>query len=70
MPLVPDGELDAAVRLQALDIIPFPVEKTLISARPLEELTGPEGEPLRRVLVAAAHRDPRTLRSRQSKLRT
>lgn len=57
MPHVPDSELDAAVRLQALDVIPFPVEKTVMSARPLEELTGPDGTPIRRVLLAAAHRD-------------
>ena len=57
MPHVPDAELDAAVRLQALDVIPFPVDKTLMSARPLEEFTSPDGTPLRRVLLAAAHRD-------------
>lgn len=57
MPHVPDSELDAAVRLQALDVIPFPVEKTVMSARPLEELASPEGVPIRRVLLAAAHRD-------------
>jgi type IV pilus assembly protein PilM len=57
MPHVPDSELDAAVRLQALDVIPFPVDKTLMSARPLEELIGPDGIAIRRVLLAAAHRD-------------
>ncbi|HXY46036.1 MAG TPA: type IV pilus assembly protein PilM [Acidimicrobiales bacterium] len=57
MPHVPDSELDSAVRLQALDVIPFPVDKTVMSARPLEELTGPDGTAIRRVLLAAAHRD-------------
>jgi type IV pilus assembly protein PilM len=57
MPHVPDSELDAAVRLQALDVIPFPVDKTLMSARPLEDLTAPDGTAIRRVLLAAAHRD-------------
>lgn len=57
MPHVPDNELDSAVRLQALDVIPFPVEKTLMSARPLEELIAPDGTAIRRVLLAAAHRD-------------
>ena len=57
MPYVPDGELDSAVRLQALDVIPFPAEKTLLSARPLEEITLPDGTKMRRVLLAAAHRD-------------
>lgn len=57
MPHVPDNELDAAVRLQALDVIPFPVEKTLMSARPLEDMTAPDGTAMRRILLAAAHRD-------------
>jgi type IV pilus assembly protein PilM len=57
MPSVPDSELDAAVRLQALDVIPFPVDKTLISARPLEDFTAPDGTNMKRVLLAAAHRD-------------
>jgi type IV pilus assembly protein PilM len=57
MPRVPDNELDGAVRLQALDVIPFPVEKTLLSARPLEDVTAPDGSAMRRVLLAAAHRD-------------
>ncbi|MGO9332470.1 MAG: pilus assembly protein PilM [Acidimicrobiales bacterium] len=57
MPLVPDSEIDSAVRLQALDVIPFAIDKALISARPLEETVGASGVPERRVLVAAAHRD-------------
>lgn len=57
MPHVPDAELDSAVRLQALDVIPFPLEKTLMSARPLEEFSAPDGSAMRRVLLAAAHRD-------------
>ena len=57
MPLVPDSEIDSAVRLQALDVIPFAIDKALISARPLEETVSPNGMPERRVLVAAAHRD-------------
>jgi type IV pilus assembly protein PilM len=57
MPHVPDNELDSAVRLQALDVIPFPIDKTLMSARPLEDVTAADGAPMRRVLLAAAHRD-------------
>ncbi len=57
MPVVPDSEIDSAVRLQALDIIPFAIDRALISARPLEETIGANGLPERRVLVAAAHRD-------------
>ncbi len=57
MPYVSDAELDSAVRLQALDVIPFPTEKTVVAARPLEDLTGPDGSRMRRVLLAAVHRD-------------
>jgi type IV pilus assembly protein PilM len=57
MPALPDSELDAAVRLQALDVIPFPNEKTLLSARPLDTYTAADGTNMRRVLLAAAHRD-------------
>jgi len=73
MPPVPDADLDSAVRLQALDIIPFPIDRTLISARtigsvgPREAGAAPEGygsgsvemgtPPLNRILLAAAHRD-------------
>jgi len=57
MPLVPDSEIDGAVRLQAPDVIPFSIDRALISARALEETVGPNGMPVRRVLVAAAHRD-------------
>ena len=57
MPLLPEAEIDSAVRLQAIDVIPFAIDKALISARPLEETVGANGMPERRVLVAAAHRD-------------
>lgn len=57
MAALPDSELDAAVRLQALDVIPFPNDKTLLSARPLDSYTAADGTTMRRVLLAAAHRD-------------
>ncbi|MDA8291337.1 MAG: type IV pilus assembly protein PilM [Actinomycetota bacterium] len=56
MPSVPDADLDAAVRLQALDIIPFPEDETLLSARTLGTVTSPDGTELVRVHLAAAHR--------------
>lgn len=57
MPNLPDTELDSAIRLQALDVIPFPIDKTLLSARPLGFFTDEHGIQRRRVLLAAAHRD-------------
>jgi type IV pilus assembly protein PilM len=57
MPNLPDSELDSAIRLQALDVIPFPIDKTLLSARPLGFFVDEHGVQRRRVLLAAAHRD-------------
>lgn len=57
MPPVPPAEVDAAVRLQAMDIVPFPEELTLFSARPLGTTTDENGTPLMRLLLAAAHRE-------------
>jgi len=55
MPTVPDSELDAAVRLQSLDVLPFPVENAVLSARRLRSDSDTEGQS--RVLLVAAHRD-------------
>ncbi|HUZ22061.1 MAG TPA: type IV pilus assembly protein PilM [Acidimicrobiales bacterium] len=55
MPEVPDAELDAAVQLQSLDILPFPVDEALLSARRVAGGPTPSGDS--RVLLAAAHRD-------------
>src|SRR5271165_7653911 len=43
MPLVPDSEIDAAVRLQALDVIPFAIDKALISPVLLKRPSAPTG---------------------------
>ena len=60
-PAVPDSELDEAVRLQAMDLIPFPPEKTLLSARrlsssPYSSKNTDAGQQIR-VLLAAAHKE-------------
>jgi len=57
LPWVPDGEVDSAVRFQAEEIVPFPAEKTVLSAKVIGEAKGEDGGRLRRVLVAACHRD-------------
>ncbi len=57
MPPLPPDELDNAVRFQADQVIPFPLERTSISAKVIAQYTDAEGEPQIRVLVAAAHRD-------------
>ena len=57
MPPLPPDELDEAVRFQANDVVPFPVEDTTMSAKVIAQFQDAEGSPQVRVLVAAAHRD-------------
>lgn len=57
LPWVPDEDVDSAVRFQSEEVIPFPPDKTILSAQILSDNTAPDGTKTRRVLVAAAHRD-------------
>jgi len=57
LPYVPDNEVDSAVRFQSEEVIPFPPDKTILSSQILTDYTSPEGDKMRRVLVAAAHVD-------------
>lgn len=57
LPFVPDNEVDSAVRFQSEEVIPFPPDKTILSSQILADYTSPEGDKMRRVLVAAAHAD-------------
>jgi len=57
LPYVPDDEIDSAVRFQSEEVIPFPPDKTILSSQILTDYTSPEGDKMRRVLVAAAHTD-------------
>ncbi len=57
LPWVPDGEVESAVRFQSEEVIPFPVDKTILSTQVLGDNTADDGAVTRRVLVAAAHRD-------------
>jgi len=57
LPFVPDDEIDSAVRFQSEEVIPFPPDQTILSSQILADYTSPEGDKMRRVLVAAAHRD-------------
>ncbi len=54
MPPMPDGEIEAAARMQALEVVPFPPERTLLQARRLRGFNAADGM---NVLVEAAHRD-------------
>ncbi len=57
LPFVPDDEVQSAVRFQSEEVIPFPPEQTILSSQVLADYTSPEGDKMRRVLVAAAHVD-------------
>ncbi len=57
LPYIPDDEVDGAVRFQSEDIIPFPLELTALSSQVIGDYTTKDGQQMRRVLVAAAHKD-------------
>ncbi|MDA8073202.1 MAG: type IV pilus assembly protein PilM [Actinomycetota bacterium] len=57
LPHVPDNEVEGAVRFQSEDVIPFPADKTILASQVLADHKAPDGATVRRVLVAAAHRD-------------
>jgi type IV pilus assembly protein PilM len=57
LPWVPDGEVESAVRFQSEEVIPFPVDKTILSTQLLGDQKADDGTVTRRVLVAAAHRE-------------
>jgi type IV pilus assembly protein PilM len=57
MPPLPPDELDDAVKFQADQVIPFPLERTAMSAKVIAQYNDADGAPQIRVLVAAAHRD-------------
>jgi type IV pilus assembly protein PilM len=57
LPYVPDNEVDSAVRFQSEEVIPFPPDKTILSAQVLADYKTADGSAARRVLVAAAHHE-------------
>jgi type IV pilus assembly protein PilM len=57
MPPIPPGELDEAVKFQADQVLPFPMDQTMISSKVMAQFTDAEGTPQIRVLVAAVHRE-------------
>lgn len=56
MPALPEEELRSALEFQAEDFIPLPIEETQLDFSVLESFESDEGEPMVRVLIAAAHR--------------
>lgn len=57
MPQMTDADLQAALRFEAQDLIPIPVEDAILDSQILEDLVTTEGEPRMRILLAAAQRE-------------
>lgn len=57
MPPLPPDELDEAVAFEADQVVPFPMDQTVISSKVMAQFTDEEGTQKIRVLVAAAHRE-------------
>jgi type IV pilus assembly protein PilM len=57
MPPLPPDELDEAVKYEADQVVPFPMDQTMISSKVMAQYTDEDGTTKIRVLVAAAHRE-------------
>jgi len=57
LPSMPDEDLAGALRFQAQELIPIPMDEAVVDFQVLETSHDPEGQPTSRVLLAAAHRD-------------
>ena len=53
---VPDDELADALRFQAQDYVTIPIDEAILDFHVLDRFTGSDGEPMVRILLAAAHR--------------
>jgi type IV pilus assembly protein PilM len=57
LPAMSEADLRAALRFEAQELIPIPVEDAILDSQILEESVSPEGETRMRILLAAAQRD-------------
>lgn len=64
LPAMSDEDLAGALRFQAQELIPIPLEEAVLDFQPIESIAGPPsapdgpaGESMTRVLLAAAHRE-------------
>jgi type IV pilus assembly protein PilM len=57
VPYMDEGELRGALRYQAQEYIPIPVEEAIFDYQVLEEFPGEEGARMMRILIVAAQRD-------------
>lgn len=54
MPVMSPDDLAGALRFQAADLIPFPIDEAFTDFKILDQYQPPDGEPVMRVLLAAA----------------
>jgi type IV pilus assembly protein PilM len=57
LPAMTDEDMRSALQFEAQELIPIPLEEAILDFQVLEEMAGPEGEPMLRLLLAAAQRD-------------
>ncbi len=57
LPSLSDAELAGALQFGAQDYVPFPLDESILDYHVLERATGADGEPVTRVLLAAAHQE-------------
>jgi type IV pilus assembly protein PilM len=57
LPSMTEQDLRSAIRFEVQELIPIPIEDAVLDFQILEDLVGPEQEPMMRVLLAAAQRD-------------
>lgn len=57
MPDMPAAELRSAIRFQAQELIPIPIDEAVLDFQILQHVDGPEGERVARLLIAAAQQD-------------
>jgi type IV pilus assembly protein PilM len=56
LPAVPDDEVAGSLEFQAQDYVPFPLDEAILDFHVLERVDGDNGEPIVRILLAAAPR--------------
>lgn len=57
LPFMPEQELRESLPFQAQEYIPIPIAEAILDLVPLEEYSGPGGEPMISALLVAAQRD-------------
>jgi type IV pilus assembly protein PilM len=57
LPAISESEIRSALQFEAQEFIPIPIDDVELDFRIIEPVTGPDGEPRIRILLAAAQKD-------------